>query len=64
MKTTKEEKRNTLGVKETENKKHSLELDATVTFRIKNEDLKTLQQNAKNSNRTVSNYILNLIKTN
>jgi hypothetical protein len=55
MKTTKEEKRNTLGVKETENKKHSLELDATVTFRIKNDDLKTLQQNAKNSNRTVSN---------
>lgn len=64
MKTTKEEKRNTLSAKETENKRQSLELDATVTFRIKNEDLKTLQQNAKNSNRTVSNYILNLIKTN
>jgi predicted DNA-binding protein len=41
-----------------------MELDATVTFRISKTDLKNLKLLAQSQNRTVSNYVLNIIKEN
>lgn len=64
MKTTKQEKNNTYKTKETENKNSSLELNSIVSFRIKNQDLKDLKSKAKNENRSVSSYIINLLKSN
>jgi hypothetical protein len=41
-----------------------MELDATVTFRISKTDLENLKLLAQSQNRTVSNYVLNIIKEN
>ena len=64
MKTTNQEKQNTLGVKETQNRRESMELNSVVSFRLKNEDLKELREKARKDNRTLSSYLTNLIKTN
>ena len=64
MKTTKQEKNNTYKTKEAENNSSSLELNSIVSFRIKNQDLKDLKTKAKNENRSVSSYIINLLKSN
>lgn len=49
---------------EKQNANETMNLNSVVSFRIKNEDLKHLKENAKKQNRTLSNYLTNLIKTN
>ena len=56
-------KKNTLQKKSVESQRQSMNLDAIVSFRIKNSDLAQLKSKAQADNRTLSSYIINLIKT-